>query len=294
MPDTGDSNRITREYIDSLRLETRYLDAVVPDTSYSLYGREFPFPIMTAALSHLDSFMFPGAADALAAGARDAGTVLWYGMAEDFEIERLFNICPHMIEIIKPYKDRDTIFRRIAHAERLGLLAVGIDIDHAFGPDGSHDIVHDIEMAPLTAGELRDICASTSLPVIVKGVLSTRDAEKCLAAGARGMVISHHNNRLAYAVPPMALLPDIAALAGREVPLFVDCEIRTGMDAYKALALGASGVCIGRALMAAIKKDGAAGVRDHLVSAGAELRKAMAFTGCADLNRMDPSVIRRL
>ncbi len=46
--------------------------------------------------------------------------------------------------------------------------------------------------------------------------------------------------------------------------------------------------------MAAIKKDGAAGVRDHLVSAGAELRKAMAFTGCADLNRMDPSVIRRL
>ena len=108
------------------------------------------------------------------------------------------------------------------------------------------------------------------------------------------MVISHHNNRLAYAVPPMALLPDIAALAGREVPLFVDCEIRTGMDAYKALALGASGVCIGRALMAAIKKDGAAGGRDHLVSAGAELRKAMAFTGCADLNRMDPSVIRRL
>ena len=294
MSDIGDSNRITREYIDSLLIETRYLDGVVPDTSYTLYGREFPSPIMTASLSHLDSFMFPGAADALAQGMRDFGGVLWYGMAEDSEIERLFDICPHMIEIIKPYRDRDTIFRKIAFAEKLGLLAVGIDIDHSFGPDGSHDLVHDIEMAPLTAQELRDICALTPLPVIVKGVLSRRDAEKCLAAGVRGMVISHHNNRIGYAVPPLAVLPEIAALAGKDVPLFVDCEIRTGMDAYKALALGASGVCIGRALMAAIKKDGAAGVRDHLLQANAELKKAMAFTGCADLNRMDPSVIRRL
>jgi 3-dehydroquinate synthase class II len=64
--------------------------------------------------------------------------------------------------------------------------------------------------------------------------------------------------------------------------------------AYKALALGASGVCIGRPLMTAIRQDPEHGVRDYLKSAHAELRKAMAFTGCATLADMDPTVIHRL
>ena len=71
MTDTGNSNRITREYLDSLLIETRYMDSAVPDTGFELYGKKFASPIMTAALSHLDHFMFPGAADALAKGAED-------------------------------------------------------------------------------------------------------------------------------------------------------------------------------------------------------------------------------
>ena len=147
-------------------------------------------------------------------------------------------------------------------------------------------------MAPLQTAELEEIVRSTSLPVIIKGVLSRRDAERCLGAGAKGLVLSHHNNRIAYAVPPLAVLPEIAALAKGSVPLFVDCEIRTGMDAFKALALGASGVCIGRPLMTAIKDDMENGVKDYLLRANRELKKAMAFTGCPSLDRMDPTVIR--
>ena len=75
------------------------------------------------------------------------------------------------------------------------------------------------------------------------------------------------------------------------MPVFVDCMIQTGMDAFKALALGASGVCIGRPLMAAIKRDPEYGVRDYLLKANAELAKAMAFTGCSDLSRIDPEII---
>ena len=59
------------------------------------------------------------------------------------------------------------------------------------------------------------------------------------------------------------------------------------------LALGADGVCIGRPLMTAIKEGGADGVRDYLLCANRELKKAMAFTGCASLKKMDPTVIRR-
>lgn len=293
MADIGNSNRIAREYIDSLRIETRYMDSTHPTLDFTLYGEAFPSPIMTAALSHLDHFMFEGAADALARGAKAANAVLWYGMADEDEIERLSATGARMIEIIKPYADRDLIYSKIRHAEGLGLLAVGVDIDHPFSDDGGVDVVDGQAMAPLRTDELADICRATRLPVIVKGVLSRRDAERCLVAGARGLVLSHHNNRIEYAVPPLAILPEIAAIAG-DVPLFVDCEIRTGMDAFKALALGAKGVCIGRPLMTAIKDSGADGVRDYLLKANAELGKAMAYTGCTDLGRMDASVIRRV
>ena len=293
MSDIGNSNRIAREYIDSLRIETRYMDATHPTIDFSLYGETFASPIMTAALSHLDHFMFPGAADALAQGAAAAGAVLWYGMAEEEEIERLNSYGARMIEIIKPYADRDLIYKKIQHAEGLGLLAVGVDIDHPFSEDGGADVINGTPMAPLRTAELAEICRAAKLPVIIKGVLSRRDAERCLVAGARGLVLSHHNNRIEYAVPPLAMLPEIAAIAG-DVPLFVDCEIKTGMDAFKSLALGAKGVCIGRPLMTAIKQGGADAVRDYLLKANDGLKKAMAFTGTGDLSQMDATVIRRV
>ena len=294
MADIGNSNRISREYLDSLLIETRYMDSATPDPAYELYGVKAASPIMTAALSHLDHFMFPGAADALAKGAKDAGAILWYGMAEEDEIERLAAFGAPMIEIIKPYADRDLVYRKMEHARKLGLLAVGIDIDHPFAGDGSPDHVDGVEMAPLRTAELEEITRNIPLPVIIKGVLSRRDAERCLGAGARGLVISHHNNRIEYALPPLALLPEIASLAGKNVPVFVDCEIRTGMDAFKALSLGASGVCIGRPLMTAIREDPENGAGNYLRKANDELKKAMAYTGCTSLSKMDPTVIHRL
>ena len=292
MADIGNSNRIARAYIDSLRIETRYMDATHPDPTFSLYGETFATPIMTAALSHLDHFMFPGAADALAKGAAAANAVLWYGMAGEEEIERLSASGARMIEIIKPYADREKIQKKMAHAEALGLLAVGVDIDHPFSGDGGADVIDGDAMAPLRTDELAALCRATKLPVIAKGVLSRRDAERCRLAGARGLVLSHHNNRIEYAVPPLAALPEVAAVSG-DLDLFVDCEIQTGMDAFKALSLGAKGVCIGRPLMTAIKQGGADAVRDYLLRATDELKKAMACTGYADLSQMDATVIHR-
>ena len=289
---TGDSNLITREYLDSLLIETRYMNSGSPNLTVSLYGREFRSPIMTAALSHLDKFMFPGATEAYADGAAAAGAVLWLGMAGEEEVEFCAKRSKAMVEIIKPYRDRDLIFRKIEHAEKIGLLAVGIDIDHPFAADGSPDIVDGWEMKALTTGELEEICRTAKLPVIVKGVLSRYDAGEAVSAGAGGMVLSHHNNRIAFAVPPLAVLPEIRETLPKDFPIFVDCEIRTGMDAFKALALGATAVCVGRPLMTAIKQNGAEGVKEYLEKANAELAKAMAFTGCTSMGKMDPSVIR--
>lgn len=79
--ETGNSNRISRAYIDSLCIETRYIDSVTPELKFTLYGEVFDSPIMTAALSHLDTFMFPGGC--LCTGergkGRKCGVVVWYG-----------------------------------------------------------------------------------------------------------------------------------------------------------------------------------------------------------------------
>jgi len=290
----GNSNTITRQYLDSLLIETRFINSDNPTLKYELFGETFSTPIMTAALSHLDHFMFSGASKALAKGAQEAGAVLWYGMAEEDEIEMLAATGARMIEIIKPYTDRELIYRKIEHAQKLGLLAVGIDIDHPFGEDGSPDDVDGYKMTTLTSRELKEICQTSKLPVIAKGVLSLRDAENCLSAGIAGLVLSHHNNRIEFAIPPLAILPEILERVNETIPVFVDDEIRSGMDAFKALALGAKGVCIGRPLMTAIKQDPEHGVRDYLEQATKQLKKAMAYTGCTSLDRMDPTVIRKL
>lgn len=293
MAQSGNSNKIARNYLDSLLIETRYLNGNNSDTTFTLYGETFSSPIMTAALSHLDHMGERGMARGIALGAKEAGCVMWYGAAEAEEIEMLAGTGVRLIEIIKPYQNRDLIFKKIEHAQKLGLLAVGIDIDHPYAEDGSPDIVDDEPMKTLTTGELAEIVSSASLPLIAKGVLSRYDAEESLKAGVKGMVLSHHNNRIEYAIPPLYLLPEIAALAGPDVPVFVDGMIQSGMDAFKALALGAKGVCIGRPLMAAYTKDKEGGVSALLTRAGKELAKAMAYTGCTDLSRMDASVIHR-
>ena len=249
----GNSNAITRRYLDSLLIETRYMNSTFPDTEMTLYGKKFKTPVMTAALSHLDHFMFEGATAQYAEGAAKAGAVLWLGMADEPEVERCASAGTDMIEIIKPYADRKLIFEKIRHAEKLGLLAVGVDIDHPFGPDGSADFVDDFEMAPLTTEELKQICSCTPLPVIVKGVLSVYDARQAAEAGAGGIVVSHHNNRIEYALPPLMALPEIRKYLPDEMPVFVDGDIRSGLDVFKALALGANAVCIGRPLMTAVK-----------------------------------------
>ena len=291
MSQVGNSNTITRNYLDSLLIETRYMNSTNPDTTFTLYGETFASPIMTAALSHLTQLGEGGMAKGIAQGALSAGCVMWYGAAEEEEIEMLAGTGVKLIEIIKPYTNRDIIFRKIKHAESLGLLAVGIDIDHPFANDGSPDIVDGEELKALTTAELTEIVNSTKLPLITKGVLSLYDADVSLQAGVKGMVLSHHNNRIEFAVPPVFLLPEIVKLAGDDVPVFVDGMIQSGMDAFKAIALGAKGVCIGRPLMAAYTNAKEQGVCDYLQKTRGELAKAMAYTGCTDLGKMDPSVI---
>jgi len=286
----GDSNRITREYFDSLLIEMRHIDSVIPSTKLELYGETFSTPVMTAALSHLDKCRPNGAAE-MARGALAANAVMWTGMGEDAELEATISTGARIIKIIKPHEDNNVIYRKIEHAEKCGAFAVGMDIDHAFNGKGQYDNVLGLPMAAKTLDEIKDFVKSTKLPFIIKGVLSVKDAVKCVEAGVKGIVVSHHHGIMDFAVPPLMVLPRIAEAVDNAIPVFVDCCVSSGADVFKALALGATAVSVGRALMDPLAEEGAEGVRKKIEEMTQELAGIMARTCSKDIAHIDPELI---
>lgn len=286
----GDSNQITREYFDSLLIEMRHIDSVIPSTELKLYGETFSTPIMTAALSHLDKCRENGAAE-MAKGAAAAGAVMWYGMGEDEELEAITTTGARTIKIIKPHADNDKVFQKIEHAEKSGCFALGMDIDHSFNHKGQYDNVLGLPMTSKTLDEIKSFVKATKLPFIIKGVLSEQDAYKCLDAGVKGIVISHHHGIQDFAVPPLMILPRVVKVVENRIPIFVDCGVSNGIDVFKALALGATAVSVGRALMNPLTEGGAEGVQRKIEAMSEELAGTMARTCSKDLDHIDPSVI---
>ncbi len=247
---------------------------------------------MTAALSHLHNTCPDGMAK-MALGATQAGAVTWSGMGSMDELKSMTDTGASVIKIIKPYANRQSIMDRIRHAEQCGALAVGIDIDHAFDRRHGYDVIEDLPMFPMTQKEIAQLVRFTSLPFVIKGVLSRQDAKKCLDAGVSGIVVSHHNGRVNTSVPPLMILPEIIEETQTKIPLFVDCSLQTGLDVFKALALGATACSIGRPLMPRLKEEGAEGVRKLFEEITADLSYTMAMTASPDLMHINPVIIHK-
>ena len=182
---------------------------------------------------------------------------------------------------------------QIAFAEKNGAFAVGMDIDHVFGDNGEYDVVADYPMKRQTKEDIRSYVEASGLPFIVKGVLSVSDAVKCAEAGAKGIVISHHRGRMPFAIPPLMVLPEIRKALGENcgMELFVDCGINTGADAYKALALGAKAVSVGRAIMPGLASEGTEGVKKYVTGMNQELATIMGYTGIASTEDFVPDIL---
>lgn len=288
---TTSSDKITRQYFDSLLLEARYLNSAIPSTNFSLFGKEFSTPIMTAALSHLHNTAENGMI-VYAKSAKLSNAVHWVGMGPDSELEEIVKTGAASIKIVKPHADNKEVFRKIEHAEKTGCFAVGMDIDHSFAGDGNFDNVLCLPMAAKSFDELKDFVQSTKLPFIVKGVLSVQDAEKCVKAGVKGIQVSHHHGIMPASVPPLMILQEIRKALGSDFPIFIDCGIESGLDVYKCLALGATAVSVGRHLMPLLKK-GEETVSKRINDMTAELKGIMAKTGVQNLSQMDSSVIHK-
>jgi isopentenyl diphosphate isomerase/L-lactate dehydrogenase-like FMN-dependent dehydrogenase len=147
----------------------------------------------------------------------------------------------------------------------------------------------------LTWKDLEWLVSYTRLPVLVKGVVRADDARRCLAGGARGIIVSNHGGRqLDYSIATLDALPAVVEAVGGEIPVLVDGGVRRGTDVLKALALGARSVMIGRPYLWALTVGGEAGVRRLLDLLREEISVSMSLLGIRRLDELSRDLLERV
>ncbi len=128
----------------------------------------------------------------------------------------------------------------------------------------------------------------TKLPIILKGILHPADAQKALDYGVDGLIVSNHGGRqVDGSVSTLEMLPAITKVINKRIPVLLDSGIRGGADAFKAIALGADAVCIGRPYVYALALAGEAGVRELLLNILADFELTMGLSGCKSVNEIN-------
>ena len=135
--------------------------------------------------------------------------------------------------------------------------------------------------------ELKEIIDYAKAPFIVKGIMSVEGAQKAINAGAKGIVVSNHGGRVLDGTPATAaVLEEIADKFKGQVKIFVDGGIRSGLDVFKALALGADAVIIARPFVNMIYGAGKEGVEAYVQHLGQELENVMMMAGVSSLKEV--------
>lgn len=197
----------------------------------------------------------------------------------------------HGIVTIKPWV-KEGIDERIEVLKGLTVDMVAMDIDAAGLPllrAGKTPV------ETKTVESLKYIKDSLDRPFIVKGVMTVHAAKVALEAGADGIVVSNHGGRvLDDTMATIEVLPEIAKEVKGKMTIFIDGGIRSGLDIYKCLALGADAVIIGRPLALATIKGGADGLADKVNALKAELKDAMLMTGKHTLAEISESDVQHI
>jgi isopentenyl diphosphate isomerase/L-lactate dehydrogenase-like FMN-dependent dehydrogenase len=295
--------------LNRLALLPRLLRGVeAPDTSTSFLGVSMAIPVMLAPVGALSIYHDHGAV-AAAEAADAAGTIAFCGMLADDPWEDLAATSPgrHFFQVYVA-GDRAWLGEIIARAEAAGYAGLCITADTPVIGRRDRSLVDGYIWEPERHGhpgnlprhgsdpgyrrragweDLEWICASTRLPVILKGVMAAADAVRAVECGVAAVYVSNHGGRVVdHSLSTIEVLEEIVDAVPVEVA--VDSGFARGPDVLKALALGARAVGIGRLQCWALACGGRAGVERVLAILGEEIGITMANLGCptvADLTR---------
>nr|POF10939.1 peroxisomal (s)-2-hydroxy-acid oxidase glo4 [Quercus suber] len=171
-----------------------------------------------------------------------------------------------------------------------GLVSTEVDNDEGSILEGFAKGAFDASLCWRDIGWLRSI---TNLPILIKGVLTREDAIKATEVGVAGIVVSNHGARqLDYTPATITVLEEVVHAVGGKVPVFLDGGVRRGTDVFKALALGAQAVLIGRPVVYGLAAKGEYGVRKVIHMLKDELELTMALSGCPSVKDITRSHVR--
>lgn len=293
---TGSSFFANMDALAAVRLNMSTIHgAVDPDTSATVFGHRLSFPVLAAPIGGVSYNLSKKVTEseyihAVVNGSADAGTIACTGDGEQDLIHEescraIADRSGAGIPFVKPWAT-EQILKKAGAATEAGAAAMGMDIDASglitlklFGKP----------VFPKPVEELRSIIRETGLPVILKGIMSVGEAERAVEAGASAIVVSNHGGRVLDCTPGTAeVLPEIAKAVGDRLTVFVDGGVRSGIDVFKMIALGADAVLIGRPLAIAAIGGGAAGVTAYLEKIRMEFYRTMMMTGCAAVADIGP------
>jgi len=271
-----------------------------PDTKFFFFGRELSMPIMGASVAGVNSFGGENVITekefcrSVVLGCKEAGTVGWRGDSYTYSLENTWGIDAINeangwgVKIVKP-RDQDMIIDFFKKAEVARAIAVGTDVDGC----GSYAMAkYDKPIYRKSVEDLKELAKSTSLPVIIKGIMSIEDAFAAVEAGASAIVVSNHGGRVLDHTPGTAdVLPEIVDEVKGKVMILADGGIRNGYDVLKMLALGADAVLIGRDIVRAAVGAGIKGVRLQMEYLQQTFMKAMKMTGVKSLTEITPEIL---
>jgi isopentenyl diphosphate isomerase/L-lactate dehydrogenase-like FMN-dependent dehydrogenase len=286
--ETGFILQHDRYILDRYTFRTQYIDAVHPKATCRILGVEFATPVIMSGITTPIPAIADNGLVEVAQALKDAGSMMWTGTRMPKNLEELAATGVPIAANVKPFQDRSRLFRDLEEAQKAGVTWLGIETDAGQGTKiGDRLITKDC--APLSMQELKDIRRQVSCPLICKGILSRRDAEKCVEAGADGMVVSNHGaHTLDYLPHPLQVMDEIFDAVGGRTVLIVDGGFRRGSDVVKGLAFGASLVGLGRPILYALAAEGQAGVYNLINEITEEMKRIMGLIGA-----QEPSAVTR-
>ena len=264
-----------------------------PDISFEMFGHTFSAPIFAAPLGALDMHYGPKYKDQeyntiLMKAAADYGVMAFTGDGVDPDIMKSAvrdsaAIGRMSVPTIKPW-NKEAVFEKLDVANANGIFAAAMDVDGAGLPFLK-------KMNPnagsKTVDEMREITAYAKMPFIIKGIMTPVGAVKAVESGAKAIVVSNHGGRVQGGVPSTAeVLPSIADAVKGKITIIVDGGIRSGVDVFRAIALGADAVLIGRPIIPAIYGGGAEGFKVYMDKIVGELKSTMTMCGAASLKEI--------
>uniref|UniRef100_A0A1B0DQ70 (S)-2-hydroxy-acid oxidase n=1 Tax=Phlebotomus papatasi TaxID=29031 RepID=A0A1B0DQ70_PHLPP len=323
------SLRLNRSAFDKIRLRPTFMkDVSKRSTRTTVMGLDLDMPIAIAPTAMQKMAHHEGEiGNAKAAAA--SGVLFTLSTIATTSIEELAEATPDSNKWFQLYifRNREIAKNLIRRAEQSGYKALVLTVDapifglrrqdlrnaftlpnhlqlanfvgdqatsvrHSHGKSGINEYVITQFDDSLTWEDLKWLVKFTKLPVIAKGILTAEDAVTAVKCGCQGIIVSNHGARQLDSVPAsIEVLPEIVAAVGDKVTVMMDGGIRQGTDVFKALALGAKLVFIGRPAIWGLTVAGQAGVENVLKIIKNELDICMATVGCASISEISKKYV---